>query len=179
MGTRGAIGFAYGNTLKLTYNHWDSYPSELGKRVATDLVSLFAEHDEQHIRNTVESIVMVKDQDAPTAEQIVKYNLDEKCQDFYDVLHNDQGSLMSSFKRGLMIEYNDFPKNSLFCEWAYIFDLDRKVLEVYKGFQETKPTVGRFVDAEPDGGYYGCNLVEEIPLNNLTSGMAELIAKFN
>ena len=34
----------------------------------------------------------------------------------------------------------EFAKDSLFCEWAYVIDLDNEVLEVYKGFNKTPLT---------------------------------------
>ena len=33
MGTRGIYGFRLNNTDKLTYNHYDSYPSSLGEDI--------------------------------------------------------------------------------------------------------------------------------------------------
>jgi hypothetical protein len=35
-----------------------------------------------------------------------------------------------------MIDSKGFLSDSLFCEWAYIINLDKEVLEVYEGFQE-------------------------------------------
>jgi hypothetical protein len=43
-----------------------------------------------------------------------------------------------------MSDSSDFPADSLFCEWAYVFDIDNMKLEVYKGFQTKPHTKGRF-----------------------------------
>lgn len=49
-----------------------------------------------------------------------------------------------------------FAKDSLFCEWAYVVDLDRQTFEVYRGFNTTPPPkCSRFFSDTPnDGGYY-------------------------
>jgi hypothetical protein len=43
----------------------------------------------------------------------------------------------------------DFAADSLFCEWAYVVDLDAQQLEAYKGFQKEKHDRGRFAGMEP------------------------------
>jgi hypothetical protein len=70
----------------------------------------------------------------------------------------------------------DFAADSLFCEWAYVLDLDREVLEVYTGFQKTPHQKGRFANMpyEPEGHrkgkpqeYWPVALVREWPLAKL------------
>lgn len=45
-----------------------------------------------------------------------------------------------------------FATESLFCEWAYVIDMDKKVLEIYKGFNKS-PAKGRFAKMEVSGEY--------------------------
>src|SRR5690606_27282651 len=40
----------------------------------------------------------------------------------------------------------EFASDSLFCEFAYVVDLDNDVLEVYQGFQKKPHNRGRFAD---------------------------------
>lgn len=64
-----------------------------------------------------------------------------------------------------------FAGDSLFCEYAYVIDLDKKNLEVYTGFQEKPPPKGeRFGnrdDLEKVDGYYPIKLLRKYPLNKL------------
>lgn len=65
----------------------------------------------------------------------------------------------------------DFIKDSLFCEYAYVIDLDEGTLEAYKGFnREPVPAGQRFSDIEKnDGEYYPCKLAGKWKLNKLPS----------
>lgn len=70
----------------------------------------------------------------------------------------------------------EFAKDSLFCEWAYVVDLDADTLEVYRGFQEAPHTDGRWASEEPAKGYFPCRLVRTLPLAGLTDAwIAEMI----
>jgi hypothetical protein len=68
-----------------------------------------------------------------------------------------------------MIDNADFLQDSLFCEWAYIINLDDNVLEVYKGFNTDPLAKGRYArhKAAADAEYYGVALIWAYPLDNL------------
>ena len=60
-------------------------------------------------------------------------------------------------------------------EYAYIINLDKRVLELYKGFNKKEGGAGRYADIEIDenssddhGEYFGIVLVGEIPLSQIT-----------
>jgi hypothetical protein len=80
-----------------------------------------------------------------------------------------QGDL-NAYKEGLsyMIDNSDFIKDSVFCEWAYIINLDTNELEVYKGFQDT-PSNSRYGNKKSEGGFYPCKLVKVFKLGSLDS----------
>lgn len=65
-----------------------------------------------------------------------------------------------------------FAGDSLFCEWAYVIDLDAEVFEVYRGFNQT-PTApeSRFPSGakwlEKSDGYEPVRLVASFPLLDL------------
>ena len=96
---------------------------------------------------------------------------------WYAVLRHMQGDILAHLTMGVMIDSHDFIMNSLFCEFAYIVNLDTNMFEVYQGFQSTLHNDGRYggdvPDPEPfpDGyqsdKYYGCRLVKEFPLASI------------
>lgn len=172
LGTRGAYGFYKNGENKLTYNHYDSYPEGLGEDVvsfirATPLVELHKMFDE---------IEMVDRDSKPTAEQIESYKhfADTRVssgdlEDWYVLLRKTQGDLFA-FQKGLrhMIEGGEeFMKDSLYCEWGYVINLDENILEIYKGFQNA-PQDNRYHVAEPCRmGYYNVTLVKSYPLSSI------------
>jgi len=169
MSTRGAYGFRIHQTDKVTYNHCDSYPTELGIAVLT------------FIRNTpikklkiiAEKIALIQKNDIPTHEQKEKYKkyadlsvAEQSLDDWYCLLKKSQGNL-GAYKDGLihMIDSIEFLFDSLFCEWAYIINLDTNNLEVYRGFNKDPTSSGRYASkSHDDKAYYGVSLILEIPL---------------
>lgn len=148
MGTRGAYGFIKNGEMKITYNHYDSYLSELGFNV----MRFIAATSNIELNEIFGNIIMVREDTKPTEEQIKeceKYlNLDvgnQNIDDWYCLLREAQGNL-NEYKKGLryMIDNKEFMGDSLFCEYAYILNLDNNYLEIYKGFNK---------DIETDNDY--------------------------
>ena len=139
MGTRGCYGFRKNGVDKLTYNHFDSYPDYLGRKIVT-----FCEETSIKEMNEIfNKIILVDENTKPTKEQIAEclnyYNGNVSSQttnDWYCLLREAQGNI-DVYKNGLryMIDDHDFIKNSLFCEYAYIINLDTISLEFWVGFQ--------------------------------------------
>lgn len=73
----------------------------------------------------------------------------------------------------------EFAADSLFCEYAYVLDLDRQALEVYRGFNESPLTeADRFYFLEPlaTGEYHPVKLMSSFPFSALdddTVGLME------
>lgn len=181
MGTRGAIGY-FGkldgkNLHKVTYNHFDSYPNYLGMKVVEYIQN--RDFDLGSIKNDFKKIELVNEDTKPTKEQIERcYDVDsvnlsvseQSEDDWYCLLRDSQGDLDSYSKVGFMIDSEYFLHDSLFCEWAYIINCNTGKLEIYRGFQESKPK-GRYRDIEPDRGYYGVSLIKSVPLEDVTEEM--------
>lgn len=178
MGTRGACGWRKGGIDKVSYNHFDSYPEGLGE----DVVEFIKNHkgtDGYKLQCEVfDKIVLVGEQTVPTKEQIeeCKGYLDlgvsgQSDQDWYCLLHEAQGDLGAYTDEGLkyMTDSSGFLTDSLFCEWAYIINLDTNRLGVYKGFNNDRNAKGRYAAlGEYKAGtdiYYGVALIVEIPLD--------------
>ena len=200
MSTRGAVGFAVDGKLKLAYNHSDSYPSGLGQDVvdfmSEQLHPMFVMEGSYALnmdlfKDKVRAVKQIKKGVPPTATEIAMYasNADlgvseQNLGDWYCLLRNYQGvdglKAIVAGKLHHMDNANTFPEDSLFCEWAYIIDLDGEALEVYQGFQSKKHKEGRFASVKPkdkQDKYYGCRLVKTIPFNKLTSQCLEGLDK--
>lgn len=177
MGTRGLMGFSYGEEVKAMYNHWDSYPSGLGQNVADWIVGLTDEMLPEAIEkfNRLEAI----DEDVPPTEDqklaLMRYanlNVSEQTyDDWYALLRETQGNPEETLKAIFYVEGASFADDSLFCEWAYIIDLENRVLEIYKGLQTVPHTSGRFADLKSTGGYAPVKLVHTVSFEDLRNGL--------
>ena len=162
-GTRGAVGFHKGGVDKITYNHYDSYPSVLGNAVKDFLVGT----SKEKIEEIFNKIVMV-DEDAPVTDEdreLCKEFTNKNVStgdDWYSLLRNAQGNLAAYRDTDLkfMIESKDFMKESLFCEWAYIYNLDTGTLEIYRGLQAS-PQENRYKTENSNHGHYNVALILE------------------
>lgn len=178
MGTRGIMAFAHNGEVKAMYNHWDSYPSGLGEALQHWMLAQngdFSEAIEKFDR-----LVAVDENAKPTEDQklaLIRY-MDTRVStgssdDWYVLLRDTQGNPAEALKAGFFVDYFEFGFDSLFCEWAYVVDLDRKVLEVYQGFQNSPTTKGRWAGDKaretPTGNdYYGVKPLREFTLEDLS-----------
>jgi len=177
MGTRGLFGFTVDGQAKMTYNHWDSYPTGLGVEVVTFTRNALDGRDA--LPNRVRSITCVDGKTPPT--DVDKANLrrftdlsvgSQSLDDWYCLLRNTQGNLTGILDSGYMLVENDeetglpaFGFDSLFCEWAYAIDLDANAIEVYRGFRNEPPVKGlwaAYPDRE-DRGYYAITRIVVLP----------------
>lgn len=177
MSTRGLYGIRKNGVDKCTYNHCDSYPSGLGY----DIVKFCAQNSIEDLARLFDNIELVDEDSTPTQSQIdecIKDGYTDFCvasqstTDWYCLLRNLQGNFVA-YQRCLnqnskvyMTDGIDFIKDSLFCEYAYIINLDDEVLEFYEGFQKF-PQIDNRYGVNSDRDYYPCKLSLTIPLDEL------------
>lgn len=176
MGTRGAIGFRSGGQDKISYNHWDSYPDGLGRK----MLEYCGTHSLDQMRSVASKIVLVSDGEHPTPKQTEDHldslNTDvgqQSVEDLYCLLREAQGDLAyyDDPKHYLMVDNSSFLADSLFCEWAYVVNLDEGVLECYRGFNKDPDAPGRYARLSRDD-YQGVALSKAYPLAVLPDGDA-------
>ena len=72
MGTRGAWGFKLNGENKITYCHFDSYPSGLGMDVVKTLTKIINENKMDSLKEKVSKLILVTEKEKPTKELIEK-----------------------------------------------------------------------------------------------------------
>lgn len=187
MGTRGAYGIRKNGIDKITYNHFDSYPSGLG----ADFARFCARVGKKGLGALFENIELVSTNSEPTQEQIdacVKAGYCDETvsersrKDWYCLLRglmgdfNEYERLAETGEKTFMIDDASFLKDSLFCEYAYVANLDEGVLEFWEGFQKT-PQEGNRYGTEASDGYYPCRLSATFPLDGLTVAKVKEIVR--
>lgn len=144
MSTRGAVGIRMNNIDKVGYNHFDSYPTGLGNELIIWLKGM----NSTKLEKLFNEIKLIDDYN------LLTWDWDKHC------LNN------------MFANSHDFLYDSLFCEYAYIVNLDTNMLEFYKGFNKDRNALGRYSNfkADEDSKYYGVKLNQEIPLDDLFEG---------
>lgn len=177
MGTRGAYGYRLKQKDKVTYNHFDSYLDGLG----IEILEYVRVTPTEKMLEVAKKIKLVQQDKKPTAKQIEackKYaNLNvgnNSIKDWYCLLRDAQGKMEAFEDTPFMIDSQTFLKDSLFCEWAYIVNLDSGCVEIYKGFNQNPKALGRYAwdnDAQIGGmsgnKYYGVALIEEVQIEKI------------
>lgn len=172
MATRGFIGFCVdGEKEVIVYSHNDSYPTWLGHRISEWLQDVVGEIGlvKQKVRE------MIPAQGNPTPEAIEHLaqwtNLNVSSQstnDWYCLLRETQGSPADILAAKYYEPASRFPLDSLSCEWGYMVDLDRNVLEVYRGFQTEPHDQGRFAKRPVSSKkYFPVKLIAELPFSEV------------
>ena len=190
MATRGLYGLRKNGQDKLTYNHFDSYPDCLGRKILEFCRDLSV----KDLNKLYELIEMINEDIAPTNEQIkickmnkyADFSVSNQSEaDWYCLLRRLQGNFealkiaVEEDKHIYMIDNHDFIKDSLFCEYGYIVNLDSESLEFWLGFQREPDETNRY-GTELDDGYYPCKFILNIPFNSIdTDSIAKWVKKMN
>jgi hypothetical protein len=175
MGTRGAVGFFQQGKEKVSYNHFDSYPECLG----TQVLQWLRGTDLNRLPEQVEHLQLIKDDAKHIPDELIEKAkelgltqlelAEHKVPDPYSLLRGAQGRLDLYLKLGWMLDNATFLHDSLFCEYAYIVNLDDQLLEVYAGFNKDPAAPGRYAQHSRDQRFYGVALIKTYPLDDLPS----------
>jgi hypothetical protein len=170
MSTRGLWGFKIDGDVKVTYNHFDSYPSGLG----ADLVKVLSSSNLEEMKTMARALTLVESDSRPTPKQkaaLVEFtNLgvgEQSDDDWYCVLRETQGDLEQTLRSKHMIDSFQFGYDSLFCEWGYVIDFDADEFVVYRGFQESITNEGIWSDGQIDGDYGPIKPIYRVPLSEV------------
>ena len=185
MSTKGLFGFRKDCNDKAQYNQFDSCPSGLGR----DFVA-FLKQNAEKVDIIYDKINIIDPKTNPTEEQKAYckemgwFNDQVSARsenDWYCLIYGLQD--MKEWQhavtddRDILIENKiSFIKDSLFCEYAYIYDLDTQSLEFYVGFQKS-PDENNIYGQENKRGYFPCKMVHVIPLEILKNEPTDSIVE--
>jgi hypothetical protein len=167
MGTRNSTIVIQDGLMKVAqYGQWDGYPAGAGFGILDFLKDVNMDAFREGVSNCteftdaeIEKGVLIADN--PHLSRDVGYGILELITDANGLkLHSD----------------TRFVADSLFCEWAYVIDLDKNKLEVYEGFnQKPLPNNARFKNMEhlSERGYYPVKKVCEFKFDELPTTKSE------
>ena len=162
MGTRHFIGVVLDGDFKVAqYGQWDGYPTGQGATVLKFLRLMDRPKFEANLRASH----FMTQAELDEFDRIADVN-PITWPTTYPHMSRDAGAEILSMVQArplALVDRRDFTRDSLFCEWAYIIDLDTNQLEVYKGFNhEPLPPGQRFSSLEPLPNHAG--VVEYYPI---------------
>lgn len=181
MGTRNlTIVHKNGEYKVAQYGQWDGYPEGLG----ATLLNFLKNVNMDSFRNAIDNVSFYTQEELEEIDKQIdearKVIPNYEWQRYYPHLSRDCGGdiLNRIVFKGVTKVKNaiDFAADSLFCEWAYVIDLDTNKFEVYKGFnKEELSSDERFYcmeekrDKENDilKNYHPIKFVKSYDLNNL------------
>lgn len=177
MGTRHLVAVQIDNEYKVAqYGQWDGYPAGQGLVVLAFLTDMDRTKFEASVRACVWADqayidAMNDDCDIPRDAELVSYEKMAQQGEKYPHMCRDTGAgilTLVAQSDGLTLHNEiDFAKQSLFCEWAYVIDLDINSFEVYKGFNTSSVVEGRFVGPVEANGYGPVTMLKPYSLDSL------------
>ena len=147
MGTRGLTAvYADGKYQIAQYGQWDHYPSGQG----TTVLEFCSKHlkklnGREKFKKALAKVQFSKDENELQSSTFEREKEDYSEIESYPYAGRDNGANILELvldapedKKVFLVDSIDFVGDSLFCEWAYIIDLDKGTLEVFRGFQTEK-----------------------------------------
>lgn len=166
MSTRGAIGFIKNKQYKVSYNHWDSYLEGKGVKV----VEFIKNNSVERMNEIFDNIIMVNQTDIPSEKQekeILKFWKRNNLKSDWDPEHFGSGTkdwyyylsvtngYPEYYNKGLryMTDDKEFINDTLFCEFAYLIDLDENKLHILSNDRKCSFDFDKIPDNWIDIGY--------------------------
>lgn len=176
MGTRNLTLVSVDNEYKVAqYGQWDGNPSATGNEILEFLKSLNGDFSGLKLATTKTKILseeeVEKIKDIPEWHKVYpQYSRDMGAKILPFVLdHKDDDEIILNL-------FSEFASDSLFCEWAYVVDLDKNTFEVYEGFNKTPLAENErfFYLQEADMEYYPVKWLATFPLGDLPESLDHL-----
>ena len=171
MGTRHLICVVVDGKMPVAnYGQWDGYLEGQGQ----DILDFIKNTDMNVFKDKVRLCTFLFGEDL---QEIV---LNGDWTKTYPHLTRDAGAkildmILKSDKGLTLIDSTDFAGDGLFCEFAYVLDLDNEMLEVYTGFHKTPVPEGERFHylMKPDEEYSPVKLQFKMSFNEASKGFTQ------
>ena len=177
VGTRNLTAVYIDGQYKVAqYGRWDGYPEGQGITCLRFCKTLRDKNAKEVFKEKVRCARWITDEEIELINKKIETKEITNWKRIYPQLSRDICSkilyLIMEKEKGIVLANNiDFAANSVFCEWAWVIDLDNNTFEAYCGFNEENLTEkDRFYflhDKSKD--IYPIRLVAKWSLNKLPS----------
>lgn len=189
MGTRGlTVVVSEGKHAVAQYGQWDHYPQGQGKTVLQFARKrLLTPEGRQAFKDKLKQCRFISDDElhalwkavGADGSGLVNMEVADRFKEQHFQLSRDCGAQVLNFiwnaKDNVMLQDStSFSGDSLFCEWAWVIDLDKNTLEAYAGFQmasiDPSERFAKFfqqVERRGEEQYHPIKLIKSWPLDEL------------
>lgn len=182
MGTRNlTMVYCDGQYRVAQYGQWDGYPSGQG---LTALQFARDKMRESEFRSAVLNSTQISGEELKALwkeagadnEGWVTMEVANKMRQLHPEFSRDTGAdileIVQSHPEGMKVDLDlAFAAESLFCEWAWLIDLDARTFEGYEGFNESRELTPEdrfyFLKDKESDGYHGIQLAGKWHLDSL------------
>ena len=184
MGTRNLTMVIQDQQTRIAqYGQWDGFPDGQGITILTFLQDT---SNIKKLKQIIPNIRFEKEQDIKDKKEFAKSLgstngcLNYKQAALYDIQYPLENPNLGAGVLNKLLEYNisseiilvnseSFAQESLFCQWAYVIDLDKNTLEVYKGLNRLEISKEeRFYDLnDPKNNYRPIKMVQSFSIDKL------------
>lgn len=184
MGTRSLTCVVLDGKFKVAqYGQFDGYPSGQGNTALEIMRKILQENQLERFKEKVRALSQLTEAEhkqlwidvgADPSKDYVSLEIGNA----FDEKHPELSRRTAAEILGLVMYRDisrvqlseDFAHDSLFCEWAYVVDLDQGIFEVHKGFAKSPHSEGRFAHGKCESsGYYPVRLAKSYKLDALPS----------
>lgn len=184
MGTRNLTAVFLDGQYKIAqYGQWDGYPGGQGRTCLDFVRDILTNNRKVRFIEKLRACRFLNDEEIDELNARIDRGELKDWTRVYPELSRDTAAeilqMVYDSKDGLKLRNSiDFAADSVFCEWAYVIDLDKNTFEVYKGFNEFPLEPGdRFYGLETEASkhessgttYYPVRIIAEYLFSELPS----------
>lgn len=163
--------------------HFDGYPECRGVEIIEFINSILKSNELEKFKSNISKCSFYTDAEIDLLYMKYESNINSKKDQEYHVLFGDLCvdllKLILNSNHGLKLKNSEsFVADSLFCEWAYIIDLDKNEFSIFKGFnthplKENDYFYSFMNQNEKHLDYYPCKLVYTYKFKDLPKSIEE------